>query len=114
MAEDLRISQTDAADFLICDSFHAGGSGGDAESGTEEPQDGKPVRGLLDDLGAEAALLAETLDFLPCISAHVGREEDKWFRAQIVNADRRFRGQRVMRGYDGDVGLGQQNLGMKA
>jgi len=72
------------------------------------------LRSFLDDAGAEAVFFAEGDGFLVRERAGCGGEKDEGLVAEIARGDDAAFGERVVGGEDGDEGLGEERLNVKA
>ena len=81
----------------------AGRGEGDTEAGGDQADHGRPLRGVLDDVGPESAFFAAGEGSVEGQRAHAAGEEDEGFGGEIADAERTSAGQRMAAGQDSDV-----------
>jgi hypothetical protein len=114
VAADPGCTQRKAYHFGGRDLLGARRGNGDSETCSDEPHNGEPLWGLLNDVGAEAVVFAEGDRFCIGVAACGGGEEDEGIVAKIACGDGFARGERMAGGKDGDKGLGKEDFDLEA
>lgn len=114
VAEDFGATEATEDDVGCGDLLDAGWSDGDSEAGTDESQDGQPLRRFLYDARAEAVFFAERDRLFPGEFSGGGGEEDEGLIAEMAGGEDAARCQGMIGGQDGDEGFGEEGFDGKA